>query len=115
MSGIRLGQAPIAAATGGGEVCATNSMSCAERADLGRRDRRPEQLGRALMPDERALPCLDCLGETPDHRLGSGSGAARTERLYGGLAAGQFGAFVKGAAFPGRRRGVRPRGCLALR
>ena len=33
----------------GGEACATNSMSYAERADLGRRDRCPERRGRALM------------------------------------------------------------------
>jgi hypothetical protein len=36
---------------GGDEACATNSMSCAERADLGRRDRRPVWRARALMPN----------------------------------------------------------------
>ena len=34
-------KARIAAALGGDEACATNSMSCTERADLGRRYGRP--------------------------------------------------------------------------
>jgi hypothetical protein len=39
----------------GDEAYATNSMSCAEQADLGRQDRRPERRGRALMAELRTL------------------------------------------------------------
>jgi len=42
-------RARVPAALIGDEACATNSISCAERADPGRRDRHPERRGRALM------------------------------------------------------------------